>query len=33
LDESGSLTGGDVLPGFELKLKDLFGELDRPEGA
>lgn len=31
VDEAGSLTGGDVLPGFELKLKDLFAELDRPE--
>jgi Uma2 family endonuclease len=33
IDETGSLTGGDVLPGFELKLQDLFAELDRPEGA
>lgn len=31
--EDGSLTGGEVLPGFELKLKDLFAELDRPENA
>jgi len=33
IDESGSLTGGDVLPGFELRLQDLFAELDRPEDA
>jgi Uma2 family endonuclease len=31
IDEAGSLTGGEVLPGFELKLQDLFAELDRPE--
>lgn len=31
IDEAGSLTGGDVLPGFELRLKELFAELDRPE--
>jgi Uma2 family endonuclease len=30
VDEAGSLTGGDVLPDFELKLKSLFAELDRP---
>jgi Uma2 family endonuclease len=33
VDEAGSLTGGDVLPGFQLKLRDLFAELDRPENA
>ena len=31
VDAAGSLTGGDVLPGFELRLQDLFAELDRPE--
>lgn len=30
LDASGTLLGGDVLPGFELKLQDLFSALDRP---
>jgi pantothenate kinase type III len=30
IDETGSLTGGEVLPGFELKLRDLFAELHRP---
>lgn len=30
VDEEGSLTGGDVLPGFELRLKDLFAVLERP---
>ncbi len=29
LDESQTLDGGDVLPGFALPLADLFGELDR----
>ncbi len=29
LDASGTLDGGDVLPGFALSLADLFGELDR----
>jgi Uma2 family endonuclease len=29
LDESQPLDGGDVLPGFALPLRDLFGELDR----
>lgn len=33
IDEAGSLTGGDVLPGFALQLKDLFAELDRPQQA
>jgi Uma2 family endonuclease len=33
VDEDGSLSGGDVLPGFELKLKELFAELDRPENS
>jgi Uma2 family endonuclease len=33
IDAAGSLTGGDVLPGFELKLADLFAELDRPDGV
>jgi Uma2 family endonuclease len=33
IDEAGSLTGGDVLPGFELKLKELFAELERPENV
>jgi Uma2 family endonuclease len=28
LDESAILTGGDVLPGFELPLRDLFAEID-----
>jgi Uma2 family endonuclease len=28
IDESGTLDGGDVLPGFTLSLRDLFGELD-----
>jgi Uma2 family endonuclease len=27
-DENGVLTGGDVLPGFELPLRELFAELD-----
>jgi Uma2 family endonuclease len=31
VDEAGSLTGGDVLPGFELPLKDLFAAWNRPE--
>lgn len=29
LDESQTLNGGDVLPGFALPLRDLFAELDR----
>jgi len=29
LDEQGVLSGGDVLPGFELALRDVFAELDR----
>jgi len=29
LDQQQSLSGGDVLPGFELPLRDLFAELDR----
>ena len=29
LDESQTLDGGDVLPGFALPLSDLFAELDR----
>jgi Uma2 family endonuclease len=29
LDESATLDGGDVLPGFTLPLRDLFAELDR----
>ena len=33
VDATGSLTGGDVLPGFELKLQDLFAELDRPQNV
>jgi len=33
IDEAGALVGGDVLPGFELPLKDVFAELDRPEDA
>jgi Uma2 family endonuclease len=28
LDDTQSLTGGDVLPGFELPLRDLFAEID-----
>jgi Uma2 family endonuclease len=31
LDASGSLDGGDVLPGFALPLRDLFAELDHGE--
>jgi Uma2 family endonuclease len=27
-DENGSLSGGDVLPGFQLSLRELFAELD-----
>lgn len=27
-DENGVLTGGDVLPGFELPLRELFVEMD-----
>jgi len=30
LDEEGVLGGGDVLPGFEMRLKDLFAEVQRP---
>jgi Uma2 family endonuclease len=33
IDETGSLTAGDVLPDFRLSLKDLFAELDRPENS
>jgi Uma2 family endonuclease len=33
VDETASLTGGDMLPGFELQLKDLFAALNRPENA
>jgi hypothetical protein len=29
LDQQQSLSGGEVLPGFELPLRDLFAELDR----
>jgi Uma2 family endonuclease len=29
LDESATLDGGEVLPGFNLRLRDLFAELDR----
>jgi Uma2 family endonuclease len=29
LTEADTLTGGDVLPGFKLRLKELFAELDR----
>lgn len=32
LDESQTLDGGDVLPGFALPLRDLFAELDRQGG-
>jgi Uma2 family endonuclease len=32
LDASGTLTGGDVLPGFQCALADLFAELDRRGG-
>jgi Uma2 family endonuclease len=28
LDENGTLTGGEVLPGFELPLRELFAEID-----
>ena len=28
IDENGVLTGGDVLPGFELSLRELFAEVD-----
>ena len=27
-DENGVLTGGDVLPGFELPLRELFAEIE-----
>jgi Uma2 family endonuclease len=27
-DENGMLSGGDVLPGFELPLRELFAEID-----
>lgn len=33
IDPAGSLTGGDLLPGFVLRLQDLFAELDRPQQA
>jgi Uma2 family endonuclease len=33
LQETNTLTGGTVLPGFNLLLKDLFGELDRTAPA
>jgi Uma2 family endonuclease len=33
IDALGSLTGSDILPGFELKLKDVFAAVDRPENA
>lgn len=33
LEESDTLDGGDVLPGFALPLRDLFAELDRHAGA
>jgi Uma2 family endonuclease len=32
VDESGVLDGGEVLPGFSLKLSELFAELDRVAG-
>jgi Uma2 family endonuclease len=32
IDQTGSLTGGDVLPGFELPLTRLFAKLDPPRG-
>jgi Uma2 family endonuclease len=32
LPESATLDGGDVLPGFELRLRELFAELDRHAG-
>ena len=31
VDETGSLDGANVLPGFQLHLRDLFAELDRPD--
>jgi Uma2 family endonuclease len=31
LTDQGSLSGGDVLPGFELSLSDLFAEIDLPD--
>ena len=31
VDHEGSLVGGDVLPGFALRLKDLFAEAERPK--
>ena len=31
VEQSGSLLGGDVLPGFQLRLADLFAEIDRPK--
>ena len=33
LDETHTLDGGDVLPGFQLPLRDLFAELDLQAGA
>jgi Uma2 family endonuclease len=33
IDEAGTLSGGDVLPGFELRLKDLFAAVEPPESA
>ena len=31
IDKDGSLLGDDVLPGFELKLSELFAQVERPE--
>lgn len=33
LNETDTLDGGAVLPGFELKLSELFGELERPAAS
>ena len=33
LGEADTLDGGDVLPGFQLVLQDLFGRLDRQPGT
>ena len=30
VDESGTLSGGEVLPGFELPLKELFAKVEKP---
>ena len=32
VDQRGFLSGGEVLPGFELRLAELFAEVERPGG-